>query len=429
MGATAAHDPRGSGAARLFRWAARAEEWARRPAGRLVIFLGLGVYGGLVCSRKMGDFEVYRRAAKRWLEGEPIYRLDDPHRYLYAPIFVYPFVPAAILPPTVGKLAWLAVNLWLAWRVVRLSLEGAFGPGEPPAGTQALLLVFVLRFFDNNISHGQMNLVVLWLILEAYRSVRSGRVWVAGTALSAAMAAKVFPAILLLQLLVRRDLRWLGACVVGGTALLAVPALGWGGGYPETLRGWVGVVLDQARHYEMGNKINQSISAFVYRAFRPHPFGSPWVVLRPEAAAAVTVGLHAAFLGALVATSATGRRRNEPPDGEGGRELALWLLYATVLLPYSWKYYFVNLAPAVAVALRRLREGPRRGLAGGLAAVFALNLLPGSAALGKRAALQFQLWSFHFLALALLFVLLVRGTRGTPEGAPAELLNGSSRVG
>jgi hypothetical protein len=44
----------------------------------------------------------------------------------------------------------------------------------------------------------------------------------------------------------------------------------------------------------------------------------------------------------------------------------------------------------------------------GLYVVFALNLLAGLEILGKRLSTLFQLWSFHFLAVALLFALIAR---------------------
>jgi hypothetical protein len=44
-------------------------------------------------------------------------------------------------------------------------------------------------------------------------------------------------------------------------------------------------------HYEMANKINQSISAFVYRLFRPYPKGRRLRARR--AVSTVTVLIHA----------------------------------------------------------------------------------------------------------------------------------------
>ncbi|MGH7818848.1 MAG: hypothetical protein ACREQ9_03670, partial [Candidatus Binatia bacterium] len=94
------------------------------------------------------------------------------------------------------------------------------------------------------------------------------------------------------------------------------------------------------------------------------------------------------------------------PAGPGGGELSLYVVYATVLSPYSWKYYFVQLILPFAVATRRLCEGRRRA-APALGAVFFLNLVAGQRIFGRGVALLFQQLSFHFLAAAALFALLL----------------------
>jgi len=130
----------------------------------------------------------------------------------------------------------------------------------------------------------------------------------------------------------------------------------------------------------------------------------------PEAAAtAITALLHALFLVPLALLSlrlaAAGRTE---PAGRNGDELSLYLLYATVAAPYSWKYYFVSLIFPFGAAVARLAGAERREFGGALLAVFVLNLLAGLELLGKRLATLFQLWSFHFLAVVVLFALLWR---------------------
>ena len=389
--------------------AAAAERRARTPAGLAVLAFALLVYGTIVSARKMGDYDVYHRAASRLVAGETVYELGDPHRYLYAPPFVFLFVPLVPVPILAGKLVWFLVNLALAVRVVRLSFRFARFAGRAPPGALVLLLALTLRFLDNNVAHGQMNLVLLWLVLEAYAAAGRERFGIAGLALAGAILTKLFPAVLLLQLALRRQWRFLLATVVGLAVVLAAPVLWWKHEYPAVLASWSAIVIDQAGHYELGNKINQSISAFAYRAFRPYPYGTPFVELPPAAVHAIVALLHAAFLLPLLRLSRRAARRGgEPPEGRGGAELGAWLLYATVLLPYSWKYYFVDLIPACAVVLRRLWSPRPSPYAWGLGVVFVLNLVAGLRLLGKPVALLFQLWSFHFLAVAVLLWLTLR---------------------
>ena len=99
-------------------------------------------------------------------------------------------------------------------------------------------------------------------------------------------------------------------------------------------------------------------------------------------------------------------------------ELSLYLLYSTVVSPYSWKYYFVNLIFPLGAASTRLWAG-RRDFEIGLWVVFLLNLLAGLEVLGRRVSTLFQFWSFHFLAATVLFVLLARERSGPDANAPS----------
>jgi hypothetical protein len=271
------------------------------------------------------------------------------------------------------------------------------------------VVLLSFRFIDNNLGHGQLNLVLLWLVLRAYRYASLGNYGLAGLALAAAIAAKIVPVVLLVQVLLRRQWRFAVWTALGFAVLMLIPALWWGRAYPQLLHDWVTVVVDQAGHYEMGNKINQSISAFTYRLFRTYPGGSPLIELSASAVGAITLVLHGLFLAPLVLLSSRlAARGRQEPQGPNGDELSLYLLYATVAAPYSWKYYFANLMFPLAGAVRRLWGPERDTFAVGLGLVFALNLLAGLELLGKRLSTTFQLWSFHFLAVVVLFALLSR---------------------
>jgi len=389
--------------------AARVESLLRSPRARALVLLLVVAYGVRHVTRAMGDFKVYQRAAQRLIAGEPIYRLDDPHRYLYAPIATFLFLPLGILPRLAGRILWFSFNVALLVEIFRSTARLLFSNGRAPPGFIVLVLLLSFRFIDNNLGHGQLNILLLWLVLRAYLDASLGRYPVAGLAMAAAIAAKIVPAVFLMQIVLRRQWRF-AAWTVGGFAMLMLaPIVWWGNAYPQVLRDWVAVVADQAGHYEMGNKINQSIAAFVYRLTQPYPGGTPIVELSDATAAAIEIMLHAAFLIPLVLVSIrlAAARRTEPA-GANGDELALYLLYSTVAAPYSWKYYFVNLIFPLGWMVARLAATGDRVVGAGLVAVFLLNLLAGLELLGKRLSTTFQLWSFHFLAVAILFAVIAR---------------------
>jgi hypothetical protein len=229
---------------------------------------------------------------------------------------------------------------------------------------------------------------------------------VGGLALAGAIAMKFYPAVLLFHLALARRWRFLATTLVAGGVLLFLPFVWWGDAYFDLLGRWLDVVRDQAGHYDVANKINQSIAAFAHRSFSSE--------LAPHAVNA----LHAAFLFGL-AVVALRSRRSDPPEGEDATALALYLLYGTVASQYSWKYYFVALMLPAAVVFRRIVEGRQPGGAAVLAAAFLLNLLPGLRLFGKDLATLFQLWSFHFLSVVVLFIaILASGRAGLPLTRP-----------
>ena len=389
--------------------AARAEALARRRRVQAVLALVIALYAVRHVSRSMGDFKVYQRAAKRAVAGEAIYRLEDPHRYLYAPVVTFLFLPLAVLPTVAGRILWFSLNVALLVSIFRSTAALVYRDGRAPPGFYALVLLLSFRFIDNNLGHGQLNILLLWLVLGAYVESSRGRHATAGFMLAGAIASKLVPVIFLVQIVVRRQWRFALWTAVGAVTLMALPVVWWGAEYPHVVRDWIAVVADQAGHYEMGNKINQSISAFGYRAFRPYPDGRPFFVLPATAVEAITIAIHCAFLVPLLWLSARlSAARREEPAGPGGGELALYLIYSTVAAPYSWKYYFANLIFPFGVAVARLWTPDRPTVERPLYVVFLLNLVAGLEILGKRLSTLFQLWSFHFLAAALLFVAIAR---------------------
>ncbi|MGH7803836.1 MAG: glycosyltransferase family 87 protein, partial [Candidatus Binatia bacterium] len=151
-----------------------------------VVVIAIAIHCGIVASRRMADFRVYHQAAQRLIAGEPIYRLDDPHRYLYAPVVTFLFVPLAPLPKIPAAIVWYAANLWLVVASLRLIERMVYRDARPPPGFRWLLVLFGLRFIDNNLGHGQINILLLWLVLVAYDAAGRGRTAWAGVALASA---------------------------------------------------------------------------------------------------------------------------------------------------------------------------------------------------------------------------------------------------
>lgn len=404
---------------RLLALAGWVETTLQRRVAWVLLAALLAGHCAVLVSRRMGDFYLYHRAAERLLADEPIYRLEDPHRYLYAPPVTFLFTPFAVLPPVPAAVLWYLLNIVLVVHALRLVERLVYDGGRAPPGVRLLALLPVVRFVDNNLGHGQINILLLWLVLVAYDAAGRGQHLRAGFALAAPVFMKLFPLVLLLQLALARQWRFLAATCAALATLLVAPIAWWGDRYYDVLGHWIAVLRAQAGHYDTANKINQSIAAFVHRSFLPYAEGTPLIELPAATASSIGMALHGAFVVALVTYSLTRPRRSAArPAGEEGAELGLYLLYATVASTYSWKYYFIDLLLPLAVVVRRASEGRQWGGAVVWWAVFMLNLLPGLRLFGKSVGHFFQLASLHFLAAVVLFVVVAWAQRSLRPPVP-----------
>ncbi len=185
------------------------------------------VIAGLLSFRHGQDFGVYWRAARRLVHGEPLYPVSDGFlAYRYAPGAALFFVPLAALPLVPAKAIWYSL-IFAAVLYVARSLK-RFSPG--PRATLAVTAAFlaIARPIIEELNEGQVNLVVLAIILAAFAAEDNSRRVRPGLLAAAAAGLKIAPGILALEWLVRR--RWLAAfsAFVGLVGIAAIPAAFYG---------------------------------------------------------------------------------------------------------------------------------------------------------------------------------------------------------
>ncbi|MGH7151904.1 MAG: glycosyltransferase family 87 protein, partial [Planctomycetota bacterium] len=163
-------------------------------------------------------------------------------RYLYPPFFGLVAAPLTLLPYPVAKAAWHALGLaFLAGAVVLL--PGALLPA--PGGWERGIALFLAATFlpiVETLRLGQVNLLLLLLLVLAIRDLGRGREGRAGLAVGLAAAIKVTPALILPLFLLRR--RWKGLAAGAGSAagltllgFLLAPAGSWGS-FSRTVLPW-----------------------------------------------------------------------------------------------------------------------------------------------------------------------------------------------
>ncbi len=132
------------------------------------------------------------------------------------------FVPFALLPPAIAKLLFniLTIALFMVsyYRLVKhLALDQRVAAFIP--------LVFIVPLY-NGIQFGQVYLLMFFLLAEGYLALEAGKVYTVAILWSLAILLKIFPGILFLYLLLRRDYKafW-SLAVASGLLFLTTLAL------------------------------------------------------------------------------------------------------------------------------------------------------------------------------------------------------------
>jgi hypothetical protein len=162
-----------------------------------------------------------------WFEREKDHRIPD-----IPPIGLLPITPFSTLvmwpltglPPLTAKHLWILANLalliplcWFLRSITALSYR-------------RIALVFALSFpLHRNLLYGQFYVLLLLLLVAACWAYLRGRTGLAGTLVAIAAACKIFPVLLFIFFLQRRDWRALLWGAVTGLAAVAVSVavFGW----------------------------------------------------------------------------------------------------------------------------------------------------------------------------------------------------------
>ena len=182
----------------------------------LIVLVVVCVRAGLHPHKQSILHADYLPAGSQWLRGEEIYR--HRHGFLYSPPVAAFFAPWSLLPDAVSAVAWRLVCTGAMLAVAGASLRGPLpGLGDAASAREhadhrlaptAFLLFLPLAV--GNVNLGQMNLVVLSLVLGSVLAVRYERWTLAAALLAVVTFIKIYPLAvgLLLVLLYPRQLGW-----------------------------------------------------------------------------------------------------------------------------------------------------------------------------------------------------------------------------
>lgn len=285
--------------------------WNRFPVRSVVVFTVLATLLFIIEHVNgrfwLNDFRVYYGAANALLAGEPLYGVAhglDSGVFKYAPVLALLFVPLALLPYAVAAsihyfliVAAFIAALHMADRLVREHLLGG-----KPAGYAPLFLVglVVIVHLHRELHLGNINVMLLFLLLLACERSVQGKNLQAGIMLGAAILAKPHFVVLLPLLLLHR--KWRSLVGAAGTIFLGLllPALVVGFSMnAELLMAWTDqMAAHNASLIYMGGDGYEAVNtvySFLHRTFLHAFIGVPsrWEVLS-------ILGLVTLSVGALV---------------------------------------------------------------------------------------------------------------------------------
>jgi Glycosyltransferase family 87 len=276
------------------------------------------------------DMVSYYDGTQRLRDGLPLYRPDISIQQQNFQ-FIYPPPLAFILMPFPSyQAAWwgwgiFSIVCWLGslglilrelWSDIRRRLAPMWRP---------LLIAALINFppVESHLFWGQVQLLLLLLLTVSWLCLRRRREGLAGALLGLAIALKLFPALLIVPLLVQRRWRCIAVALAtaGGVFALSFALVGWDQGYYYLTR----VLPEVDRSLSGVTNATTSIGAVVRGAT-----GSA------DLAYWVSLVVRVAVVGAATATAARAMRA---PD----QALAVGMTTLALAPPVVWEHYFVLL--------------------------------------------------------------------------------------
>ena len=416
------------------------ESTSHRWRPEVWLIIGLSLFFGVIYVQyalKMSHSENGSRSAfLRW--RTQLADLDDGvnvwEKYAYPnpPIMAILLRPFMCLPPTLGASLWFACKALLAIAAVVLVFALLDPSGQRfPLWAKGLAVMLTLRPFEGDLVHGNVNVLILFLIVAAVYAFCQRRDGLAGVLLGLSIACKLTPALFLVYFLWKRAWTTTAACVASvGFFVLVAPAVvfGWSANL-DYLQSWHRQMVEPyAAGVVTSEHKNQSLPGVLHRMLSAEPSFSDYdgdrkvvlethnlIALRPDVVQGIVIGCMMLFAaaGAYFCRSPVETRLGLPNLAEASVVVLGMLLFcertwkhhcATLLLPFS------VIAYCLGTRLFSARVRWHLGIMLALAALLMLSTATGvddqHDRLGKLAQVYgAYFWAFLLLLAAMLLVL------------------------
>lgn len=310
-----------------------------------------------------------RSAILRWREqlldldgGENIYARSN---YPNPPIMAILLRPLADLPPIAGALTWFYLKVAMTLAAFALTFRLAAESGVAfPTWAKALAVLMSLRPIMSDLTHGNVNLFILFLVVVSLSAFRIRWDLAAGIVLALAIACKVTPALFVPYFAYKRAWRLLAGVGIGfALFFFVIPAavLGWDTN-ATLLASWVqqmvvpflvgGMVTPEHNNQSLPGLIHRlltaspSFSIYVNDVYTPTTYHN-LVDLDSRQAGWIVRACMAAFSLVVVLCCRTGIR--DRAKAALAAEYSLIVLGMLLFSERTWKHHAVTLMLPYAV--------------------------------------------------------------------------------
>jgi hypothetical protein len=287
------------------------------------------------------DFGVCYQAGGRFSAGESLYRNSDGHlQFKYSPLAAMVYAPLAGLPWNTAKFIWFLVMLGCLGGIFFLIVRILPGQGPPAAWTIGWSMLVWLKYVAREIELGQVNLIILLLLLGLLQALSTGHERASGVFWAASLFIKPYAVVFLPYFLLKR--KWAAVATGLGTILLGLllPIInfGWAGNW-SLLREW-GRTLSKSTPGLLAVGDNASLYAFFAK----------WLGSSQTTQALAIGGIATAVIAGMIFwMMQTGRRaRIEKVEIA---EVAVLMMLIPMLSPLGWNYNYLYALPAAALVL------------------------------------------------------------------------------
>ncbi len=289
--------------------------------------------------KDMTDFGVCCKAGERIRAGEMLYRPSDGHlQFKYAPLSAVLYAPFSLLPRETAKAAWFIVDLVLLFACLALGYRALAPPRKPAVLVLGLAALVLAKFIGREFELGQVNLLILGLVLSALIADQEHKEGTAGALWALSLFFKPYALVFLPYFLLKKRFRLLAAGAAAAAAGLALPAVfyGWSANF-RILGEWAGT-LSQSTPILLEVGDNASLYALLAKHIGRGAF---------------TTGLFlalAAFLALSVLWLMARSRRGTAARPET-LDFAYLLVLIPLLSPLGWYYNYLYGLSAVVLIL------------------------------------------------------------------------------